>query len=860
MKSSEQIKSPNVSNDALEAKVAAMLGRGPAPRVKPLKARPAPQVCPINVVEFETSGNNEDRPSSSRVKFLYDPPQSGRDNGKLAAFGSGGAYDPHSVSIPTNESVGSYPPGGLSSHDGEYEPREVVIGKNGLPRQAGADMPEGEYLKRFKKRAEQSLFIFLKGVLGRFFLTPHFHKEVCGFIQKCPPFRKLVLMPREHAKTTIVAGGLPPHILIQPAETNIYFPGIEGSECRILLSGETEGMAKKNLRVIQSVFDENKIFRAFWPHRVWEGRAKSQSKMWSDSGVIIPRKNEWPDPTIRAVGVGGAITGARPNVLIKDDLVSFKAANSEVVMDEAIDWHRASRALLDKYEIESGLSSLEFLIGCLVADSIVTMDDGARRRICDVEVGEYVHAPTLNGAVWRRKVLKVIPQGIAETWTISTTTHDIRSTGNHPFLISTGTDELSWKRADQLREGDLVVAHKKLYSYPSGEGQSFEGEFCWLFGFMLGDGWVNTRPRKGYVCFSPGVDADLNQRVLDALRAYVPGNKWYLTLGSYYRTDSVKAAKFFSDLGFKGGAKTKRLPLWAYRLPQEQKLAFLRGFCDADGGWVSHQTWRVEISNRELLEDLRHLACLCGVRTGRLLTRERVLQPPHSKYPIRAVCHSAGFNFSTIDRPQRVNKNLYGGLNVGRDTKLSDELRFERVTSVVRNKVAEQVWDLTVEGEPAFFANGLAVHNTRWAVYDLYSHIIDNDPSVEVIDAQYHKIISDGKILWREKYTLEDIEQLRVEHGANFYLLYLNSAADPELTDFDMSLVRDFHIHKGEIVFEEDERDAMLAKRLKKQKRMSDVGSGVNVPPPKMERGSVLDNILMQRFAEAGGGIRLRGI
>jgi len=310
-------------------------------------------------------------------------------------------------------------------------------------------------------------------------------------------------MPREHAKTTIVAGGLPPHILIQSAETNIYFPGLEGCECRILLCGETEKMARKNLRVVSNIFEENKLFRAFWPTRVWDN--KRQSKAWSGEEIIIPRENEWPDPTIRAIGVDGAITGSRPNVEIKDDLISLKASQSETEMDNAIEWHKASRALLDKYEVESGLQSLEFIIG------------------------------------------------------------------------------------------------------------------------------------------------------------------------------------------------------------------------------------------------------------------------------------------------------------------------------------------------------------TRWAVFDLYSYIIDNDPSVEVNDERFHRIIRDGKILWPEKYTLADIEQLQREHGSNFYLLYLNSAADPELTDFDLTLVRDFRIRDGMIEFEEDERDLLLAKRAD-AKRAREEGQ---IPPPVVARGTPAKDFMM-KMIERGVRFRVR--
>ena len=68
---------------------------------------------------------------------------------------------------------------------------------------------------------------------------------------------------------------------------------MEGSECRILLAGETSNMAEKNLRVIETSFEENKLLRAFWPERVWEGRARSQSKMWNNQGMIVDRDTKF---------------------------------------------------------------------------------------------------------------------------------------------------------------------------------------------------------------------------------------------------------------------------------------------------------------------------------------------------------------------------------------------------------------------------------------------------------------------------------------------------------------------------------------------------------------------------------------
>ena len=241
--------------------------------------------------------------------------------------------------------------------------REIVVDpKTGLPRQAGATMPSGEFIRRLKLQCEGNLYVFSKVIMGRDYLTKDLHLPICNFLQTVPPFRKLLLLPRDHAKTSIVAHCLPPHIIIQPSERNIYFPNWSGSDMRILLCGETEGMASRNLRVIQALWEGNQLFRALWPDVCWD-RPKSEAKKWNNYEMIVPRGTAWPDSTIRAIGVGGAIAGARPKVLIKDDLISIEAANSETVMQTAIEWHIASRALMEEYEKDTGMESLEFIIG-----------------------------------------------------------------------------------------------------------------------------------------------------------------------------------------------------------------------------------------------------------------------------------------------------------------------------------------------------------------------------------------------------------------------------------------------------------------------------------------------------------------
>lgn len=231
--------------------------------------------------------------------------------------------------------------------------REIVVDQNGAPRQAGATPGVSgiipPQLAEWRSTAERNLYFLAKGVLNCWWLTPTLHKPICDWLQACPPYRKMLMIPRGHGKTTIVGQCLPIHLWIQPAATNIYLPGTLGTHTRILMCGETESRAKDHLRVVQHHILNNPVLRALWPHAIWtsEREARRRSK-WNDTEMMVPRDVEFPDPSMRAIGVGAAITGAHPNVIIKDDLTTEAAANSPMVMQTAIDWHINSRALFSR--------------------------------------------------------------------------------------------------------------------------------------------------------------------------------------------------------------------------------------------------------------------------------------------------------------------------------------------------------------------------------------------------------------------------------------------------------------------------------------------------------------------------------
>ena len=238
--------------------------------------------------------------------------------------------------------------------------KEIIVDpKTGRLHQAGSNTIEGKFVNLFRSFCERDLYIFATGVMGCTKFVPHLHRDVCNFVQKTPPRRKCILLPRDCFKTTIVSKCLPIHLIIQPKENNVYMPNMDGLESKILLACEAEHKAANHIRWVSTQCESNDLLRALWPHKFWMN-PKRQSKKWTESALLFPRTLEMTqsDLTLQAAGVGGVVTGGHYNILIKDDLVTLEASQSPLIMEGAVHWHAMSRALADNQQ-----DLLEFIIG-----------------------------------------------------------------------------------------------------------------------------------------------------------------------------------------------------------------------------------------------------------------------------------------------------------------------------------------------------------------------------------------------------------------------------------------------------------------------------------------------------------------
>ena len=172
-----------------------------------------------------------------------------------------------------------------------------------------------------------SLYYFNKEILGQSKLVDHIHGGWESFLSKGKP-KKLLLMPREHFKSSFITIG--------GALWNI----VKNPNIRILIVSATSEIAKRCLREIKSHIKHNMKFR-----QCYGDLAKLEEK-WTESTIIVDRDNLSGTPTIRAVGIGTNVVGEHFDLIIYDDIVNRENTQTAQLTEKTKEWWQQSLALL----------------------------------------------------------------------------------------------------------------------------------------------------------------------------------------------------------------------------------------------------------------------------------------------------------------------------------------------------------------------------------------------------------------------------------------------------------------------------------------------------------------------------------
>lgn len=388
---------------------------------------------------------------------------------------------------------------------------------------------------------------------------------------------------------------------------------------------------------------------------------------------------------------------------------------------------------------------------CLAGSSIVYTNPSGPKEICQLRPGDRVYSfdgslektrvidrnggannfrYAFDGDLRTNRILRVINSGVQQTFRLQTYTRELICTDNHPFLKLSiyrkakgdrADYRLEWKELRELNPGDLILAVKKLRD----EGEPLRialpylnettSAFMRLLGMIVGDGYITHNLKSIIIALPPGPERQKYSDLIEGMTRKRP---------SEYKDCIVifskKLATLLSQLGFAKKALEKRVPHWVYALPIEQRIAFLEGYEDADGTFedalMTHKDghrWHQNMvtcasPNAELIKDLRVLAISCGMRCGKIRSRNRT----------RGLWFNGkrSYDYSTPSTIYEFNVMRRGFFPYSFSGKVNIDIAnpnfyFDKIISIESDKV-QHVFDVEVEGSHNFVSEGLVVHNS----------------------------------------------------------------------------------------------------------------------------------------------------
>ena len=142
--------------------------------------------------------------------------------------------------------------------------------------------------------------------------------------------RQLVLAPRDHGKT-------------ESAITYAVRAICLNRDVRILWICESSSQAEKRMRRVRALLRSEKIV-ADWGSDPDVGCTpfEDEDAPWTQTQIYVPRSIESVDPTITAIGSGGAVTGAHFDLILADDLESDISCHTASQRAKTKRWFRAT--------------------------------------------------------------------------------------------------------------------------------------------------------------------------------------------------------------------------------------------------------------------------------------------------------------------------------------------------------------------------------------------------------------------------------------------------------------------------------------------------------------------------------------
>ncbi len=289
---------------------------------------------------------------------------------------------------------------------------------------------------------------------------------------------------------------------------------------------------------------------------------------------------------------------------------------------------------------------------CIAENSIVLTDRGM------IEIGELcantefdVFAPAdfqIHGINGIEDAAFVYNGGISETLSFTTRFgFGIETTPEHPLLTINLDGNLSWKRADQLRQGDFIALQRGQKMFGNSSMIDFEFKanindkcsksvqideidesFAYLLGLIVGDGCLTVKNRVLLsTCDESIKSAFFNFAGAIGLHAFQNGEKNLVIASSQFY-------QILLHLGLSAGkAETKCVPKAILTAPEQIVSAFLSGIFDADGS-VEKRDGNITFSSisEKLVNQIQIILLNFGIVSAKSNKRGTYLGNPHFSF------------------------------------------------------------------------------------------------------------------------------------------------------------------------------------------------------------------------------------
>lgn len=332
---------------------------------------------------------------------------------------------------------------------------------------------------------------------------------------------------------------------------------------------------------------------------------------------------------------------------------------------------------------------------CFKPDTTVTTQRG-QVKICDVQTSDFV----LTHANRMRKVLGVISHyHKGDMIRIKTYGNgkDIVCTPNHPIRVhNKNSQKYEWKRADEITVQDRITYPRRQ----SGKREISE-EFARLIAWFIAEGSLS----KNAVQFTLNSnEGKYHKEIMDCAfeMGYEVHKKIYNNTCQIYIYSTELADKLSVLCG--SGALYKHIPFEVIKGWEQEVYDCL---INGDGCITSEDKWSYSTVSESLAYDMQQLAIMLGLKAsitkskGNCLIQGREVNA-HDRYNIQ---------ISRYDRYALVNHNA-----------VAKYCMHSEIRSITREYYEGEVYNLSVQYDESYVADGRVVHNCSFAgaIYGAY--------------------------------------------------------------------------------------------------------------------------------------------